>query len=375
MASSPPEFSAYPSSDCLAHRAGIDAALKGMLDSGWYILGREVEAFEREFAAWVGTRHAIGVANGTDAIEVLLRGLGLGAGDVVLVPTHTAVASASGVARAGAVPLLVDVDPVSCTMCLESVARAFASSHGPRIRAVLAVHLYGHPCAMEELRALCDAHGAILLEDCAQAHGATLGGRKAGALARGASFSFYPTKNLGAIGDGGAITTDDDALAERLKEVRQYGWRQRYISAIEGVNSRLDEMQAAILRVKLQSLDAQNAARQRLAARYDEGLREVAWARPPAVRAGCGHAYHLYVIQSKQREALMKHLLGAGVPVALHYPAAIHQQPGYARYASPEVPLRQAEALMREILTLPLHPYLSDEAVAYTLAGIRQFRP
>ncbi len=331
-------------------------------------------AFEQEFAAGVGVKHALGVANGTDAIELLLRGLEIGPGDVVLVPSHTAVASASGVARAGATPLLVDLDPVTCTLCPDSVERALRSEAGPRVKAVLAVHLYGHPCDMQRLQAVCETHGVILLEDCAQAHGAVLAGKRTGSMARGGAFSFYPTKNLGAIGDGGAITTNDDALAGRIREVRQYGWRQRYISAIEGVNSRLDEMQAAILRIKLQALDARNVTRQTLAARYTQGLQGVPGVTAPAVPADGLHAYHLYVIQCENRDALMKHLLDAGVPVALHYPAAIHQQPGYARYASAEVPLTHTEGLMPRILSLPLHPYLAEAAVDYTVEMIRQFR-
>lgn len=367
-------FPAYPSSDCLAHREDIDAAVKGVLDSGWYILGREVEAFEEEFATWTGTRHAIGVANGTDAIELLMRGLGIGAGDVVLVPTHTAVASASGVVRAGAIPLLVDVDPQTFTISLESVRQAFQSAQGSSIRAVLAVHLYGHPSEIGALRKICTDHGAVLLEDCAQAHGATWSGRRVGSLAQGATFSFYPTKNLGAMGDGGAITTDDENLATRIREIRQYGWRQRYISATEGVNSRLDELQAAILRVKLRVLDERNASRRRLAEKYSRCLAGMAGLTVPFQQQNVEHAWHLYVVRVHHRDALLAHLIKAGVPAAVHYPAAIHQQPGYARYTSAEVPLGNAEALVPEILSLPLHPYLTNQAVDFTVDCIRKFQ-
>jgi dTDP-4-amino-4,6-dideoxygalactose transaminase len=224
---------------------------------------------------------------------------------------------------------------------------------------------------MDGLAKVCDRCGVILLEDGAQAHGAAWQGRRVGSLARGAAFSFYPTKNLGAIGDGGAVTTDDDALATRIRELRQYGWRERFISAVEGVNSRLDEMQAAILRVKLKTLDERLAARKRLARLYEEGLYGLQDIAAPTVRGGCEHAFHLYVIRSKRRDALMKHLLAAGVPVGQHYPAAVHQQPAYDGVKRGS--LRQTEALIPEILTLPLHPYLGDEAIHFTLDAIRRF--
>jgi len=362
-------FTAYPLEDFRAHRREIEAALHAMLEHGHYILGEEVAAFEREFAEWIGARHAIGVANGTDAIEMLLRGLGIGRGDVVAVPSHTAVASVAAIARAGATPFLVDVDGRTFTITPETLEAALRAEGA--IKAVLAVHLYGHPADVAGLQALCDRRGVILLEDCAQAHGATWQGRRAGSLARGAAFSFYPTKNLGAIGDGGAVTTNDDDLAGRIREVRQYGWRERYISAVEGVNSRLDEMQAAILRVKLRALDAGIATRRRLAALYGDGLAKIPGVSAPVTREGFGHAWHLYVIRSKQRDALMKHLLDAGVPVALHYPAAVHQQPAYA--ASMHGSMKETEALIPEILSLPLHPHLNDEAVRFTVDVIQQF--
>ncbi len=364
-----PLFTSYPLEDYRAHRQEIEAALHLVLEQGRYVLGGEVTAFEREFAAWVGVRHALGVASGTDAIELLLRGHGIGRGDAVAVPSHTAVAGVSAIARAGATPVFLDVDASTFTVGPEDVAAALGEN--PSIRAVLAVHLYGHPADVPGLQTVCDRHGVVLLEDCAQAHGATWQGRRAGSLARGAAFSFYPTKNLGAIGDGGAIATDDDRLAERIREVREYGWRERSISAVEGVNSRLDEIQAAVLRVKLRALDARNAARRRLAALYTEGLRQVASVSAPVVRPGCGHAFHLYVIRSKQRKALMEHLLDAGVPVALHYPAAVHQQPAYA--AVKHGPLTRTETLVAEILSLPLHPFLSEEAVNFALDAIRSY--
>jgi dTDP-4-amino-4,6-dideoxygalactose transaminase len=364
-----PLFTAYPLEDYRAQQREIESALHAMLENGYYILGNEVSSFEREFAGWVGARHSIGVANGTDAIELLLRGLGIGRGAAVAVPSHTAVASVSAIARAGATPVFVDVDAATFTITPASLEEALTQEKS--VKAVLAVHLYGHPADMTGLHAVCERHGLILIEDCAQAHGATWQGKKVGSLSRGAAFSFYPTKNLGAIGDGGAITTGDDALAARIREVRQYGWRERYISAVEGVNSRLDEMQAVILRVKMQVIDSRLAARRRLASLYSEALRDLPGITPPSVQPGCEHAWHLYVIRSKRRDALMKHLLDAGVPVAVHYPAAVHQQPAYATVK--HAGLTQTEALIPELLSLPLHPYLGEEAIQFTVDAIRKF--
>lgn len=371
--SNPDLFPAFPLADYLHHQKEIDAALERTLARGHYILGGEVAEFEREFAAFVGTRHAVGAANGTDAIELILRALDVGAGCGVVVPSHTAVASASAVSRAGAQPVFADVEADTCTLCPRSLAALLDSPRGKRVRAVLAVHLYGHPCDMDSLARVCGERGVVLIEDCAQAHGATHKGRNAGALARAAAFSFYPTKNLGAIGDGGAVTTDDDALAARIRSIREYGWVRRYISDSVGVNSRLDELQAAILRVKLRDLPARIGRRRELAGLYAELLAGCGFVTVPEVRDGCGHAYHLYVIQSPRRDALMEHLKSRGVPVALHYPAAIHQQPGYAGAAADSPALPVTDALMPRILTLPLHPYMSDEAVHHVCEQIRDF--
>ena len=368
-------FPGYPIEDYLRHQSEIDAALKTMLTKGSYILGGEVSAFEGEFAAFTGARHCIGVANGTDAIEVILRAMDIGKGCKVAVPSHTAVASASAVGRAGAETVFVDIDPETFTMCPDSLAALLESENGEGVRAVLAVHIYGHPAHWSRLQEVADAHGVLLLEDCAQAHGAMVDGQMAGSLGVAAAFSFYPTKNLGAIGDGGAITTNDDALAERVRCIRQYGWRKRYISDCEGVNSRLDEMQAAILRVKLRTLADQLSARRALASRYAAGLAGNGFVQAPISRSGVDHAYHLYVIKSPHRDALMAELLGKEIPVALHYPAAIHQQPGYAHLIPVSATLSVTEKVVREILSLPLHPYLSTDAVDFVCESIRSFVP
>ena len=366
-------FSSYPLDDYRQCRKEILSALEATLEAGWYILGGEVAAFEREFAAFTGCRHAIGVASGTDAIELLLRALGIGSGDQVAVPSQTAVASVSAIQRAGAVPVFVDIDLESFTIDPEAVLDLLNSPRRPAVKAVLAVHLYGHPCAMDRLEPLCLKHGVSLLEDGAQAHGASWAGRPAGSLARGAAFSFYPTKNLGAIGDAGAVTTDDATLADRVRELRQYGWRERYISVETGVNSRLDELQAAILRVKLRRIEHSNTVRRRLAALYTELLGDCEQVRLPAVRPRCEHAFHLFVIRCARRDELLAFLLARGIPAAVHYPAAVHQQPAYREIAAHSPPLPRTEEAVRSILTLPLHPHLSDEAVHVTARAVREF--
>ncbi len=371
MAASDPLFTAYPLEDFRRRESAILAATTAVLRGGHYILGGEVAKFEQEWAAWCGAGEAIGVANGTDAIELLLLGLGIGEGDAVAVPSHTAVASASAIRRTGAEPVYIDLDPDTFTLRPDSLEEALRGPAGGRLKAVLAVHLYGHPADLEGLSAVCAKQGLILLEDCAQAHGATWQGGRTGSLARGAAFSFYPTKNLGAIGDGGAITTDDAALAGRIREIRQYGWRERYISAVEGVNSRLDELQAAILRIKLPDLEESVARRQLLAERYRVGLAGHPLVKLPVVKAGATHAFHLHVIRSPRRDELMRFLEQRGIPVALHYPAAVHQQPGYARFAAQSPALTETEHAVREILSLPMHPWLSEEAVDLVTEAVK----
>ena len=364
-------FPNYPLEDYKRHQGEIDAAIQNTLAKGHYILGDEVTAFEQEFAKFVGTKHAIGVANGTDSIEVILRALDLSKDARIAVPSHTAVASISAIVRAGATPVFVDVESDKFTLCADSLEKTLSSPAGENLKAVLVVHLYGQPADMTRIQALCVKHNLIIIEDCAQCHGAVHHGKQVGSMGRAASFSFYPTKNLGAIGDGGGITTNDDALAARIRSIRQYGWKERYISAIEGVNSRLDELQAAILRVKLKSLAASNARRQQIAALYTKLLPRTV--TPPVCRTDCEHVYHLYVVRTKQRDALLKHLLAKGIPAALHYPAAVHQQPAYAHITKLSNPLPNTDVLVPEILSLPLHPYISDETVEFTAEAVRAF--
>lgn len=361
-------------SSYLVQKAEIDEAVLRVLDSGWYILGRECAAFEQKFAAWCGINHAIGVGNGTDAIVVALKALGVGRGDCVFTVSHTAVATVAAVDMAEATPVLVDIDPATYTIDAAKLEKAITTCKSGKPRAVIAVHLYGHPCDLTSLRAICDRHKLFLIEDCAQAHGALVGGKRVGSLSDIASFSFYPTKNLGAFGDGGAVVTNDTALAERASALRQYGWRERYISEYKGINTRLDEVHAAMLSVRLTRLDTEVARRREIATRYDAALKDVI--ETPTVRGDVHHAYHLYVVRHPKRDALATALKAAGIGTGVHYPVPVHLQQAYAgRIATGPDGLRETENASREVLSLPMHPFLSDaEADQVAAAVIRWAR-
>jgi dTDP-4-amino-4,6-dideoxygalactose transaminase len=346
-----------PLHDSLA--AEISSAIQRVLDRAWYILGPEVEAFETAFARYHGVAHAVGVANGTDAIELALRAAGIGVGDEVITVAHTAVATVCAVERAGASAVLVDIDPHTYTMD-PAAARAALT---PRTRALLPVHLYGHPANLVELRELANRHHLLLLEDCAQAHGARLGGRLVGTWGDAGAFSFYPTKNLGACGDGGAIITQDGQLAERLRRLRQYGQTQRYHHRDRGVNSRLDELQAAILSVKLAHLDAHHAERRRLAACYHHSLQGVVLPDEHPRGLPVQHAYHLYVIRHPERDWLQTVLKTLGIGTLIHYPIPIHLQPAYQDLGYRPGSLPVTERVANEILSLPLYIGLREEEV------------
>jgi dTDP-3-amino-3,4,6-trideoxy-alpha-D-glucose transaminase len=360
-------FPAYPDADTRHHRALIDLAIGRVLESGSFILGDEVRCFEASLQQHLHGRHVIAVASGTDALELLLRAISIQPGETVLLPTLAPSAVAAAVARSGAAIQLVDIEPESLTLCPDALRQAIHRT--PRARVVLAVHLYGHPARMRELRAICEEHSLILWEDVSQAHGAVLDERVAGSLAEAAAFSFYPTKNLAAIGDAGAIATQDGALAERLRELRQYGWRVRYRSEIVGCNSRMDELQAAVLSAKLPSLSKANARRQQLAAHYHEALAALPQLRLPSIQPGCSHVFHQYVIRTEAREALRHELLRHGVPAAVLYPEPLHLQPAWQQSG----PFPIAEQACRELLSLPLHPYLKDEAVQGVTQVIEHF--
>ena len=338
----------------MAHE--IRAATQRVLERGWYILGPEVEAFEAAFARYHGVAHAIGVGNGTDAIELALRAGGIGHGDEVITVAHTAVATVCAIERTGATPVLVDIDPITYTMNPAAVQAAVT----PHTRAVVPVHLYGHPADMTSLGGLAERHRLLLVEDCAQAHGARYDGRLVGTMGQMGAFSFYPTKNLGAYGDGGAIITNDNQVAERLRRLRNYGQTSRYHHLDRGVNSRLDEMQAAILAVKLPRLNKHNAERRRLAVCYGQHLRGMAL---PHADAHVHHVYHLYVVRHPQRDRLQETLGRRGIGTLIHYPVPIHLQPAYADLGCGPGSLPVTERIAGEILSLPMYVGLSTSDI------------
>jgi dTDP-4-amino-4,6-dideoxygalactose transaminase len=363
-----------PKANFLAHEAEIRSAIARVLESGWYILGAEVAAFEREFAAFLGARHVVGVGNGTDAIAIALRACGIGPGDAVITVSHTAVATVAAIELTGASPVLVDVDPETFTMdvkCLEETIHE-SGSKKLRLKAIIPVHLYGHPAAMAAIMETARRHGLRVIEDCAQAHGAVISGKMTGTFGDAAAFSFYPTKNLGALGDGGAVATDDPALAEKISLLREYGWKNR-ISHCAGLNSRLDEIQAAILRVKLKYLSGENARRREIAKLYRDSLSAGKFQLPKS-KPGIDHVFHQFVIRAQQRDNLKNFLEKRGIGTAIHYPVPVHMQPAYqSRLFMPKPGLPQTENAAREILSLPMHPQLADEEVRQVAEAMQNF--
>ena len=359
-----------PHAEYLACQAEIDAAIHGVLERGRYILGDEVRAFEAEFAAYLGARHAVGVASGTDALHLALRACGVGAGAEVITVSHTAVATVAAIEHAGATPVLVDVDAQTITLAPAALAQALT----PRTRAIVPVHLYGQPADMVAILAFARAHGLLVIEDCAQAHGAMCRlmpdapWQKVGTLGDAAAFSFYPTKNLGALGDGGCVVTNSATVAEQVRLLREYGWRERYVSSERGWNSRLDEIQAAILRVKLRQLDHWNDARRAVAALYDRaltGANLVTPAQLPERR----HVFHQYVVRLSERDRVRAALAAAGIGTGVHYPVPVHLQPAYRAFGA-GAHLSATEKICSEILSLPMYPQLSAvdaQRVAETL--------
>jgi len=349
-----------------AHADALRAAFDRVLASGWYVMGKELDAFEREFAAWCGAEHAVGVGNGLDALFLILEASGIGPGDEVIVPSNTYIATWLAVTHTGATP--VPVEPVEATCNLDP-ARVEAAVT-PRTRAILAVHLYGQTADMAALRAIARRHGLKLFEDGAQAHGATQHGRRAGSLGDAAGFSFYPGKNLGALGDAGAVVTNDEALARAVRELRNYGSSRKYHNDVIGHNSRLDELQAALLRAKLPALDAENARRRAIARAYDEALAGLDLVLPQ-VAEGHESVWHLYVVRHPRRDALQARLKTLGVETLIHYPVAPHLQPAYQSLGLARGALPIAERLHDEVLSLPMGPTLDDAAVRRVIAAVR----
>jgi len=355
---------ANPKAQYLAHKQEIDDAVRRVLESGWYILGDEVRAFEEEFAAYLGVSHSVGVGNGTEALHLALVACGIGHGDEVVTVSHTAVATVAAIELAAAKPVFVDIDPVTYTMDPDLLEKGITS----KTKAVIPVHLYGHPAPMEDILTIARDYGLCVIEDCAQAHGATYRSKRVGSFGDMACFSFYPTKNLGALGDGGAVVTSDPELAEKARLLREYGWAERYVSHIPGWNSRLDEVQAAILRVKLKHLDFDNSNRIKLAELYSEGLFETDIALP-MVQKGAVHVYHLHVIRVKERGSLQTYLRSKDIGATVHYPVPVHLQPAYEKIA---VSLPHTEIAAREVLSLPMYPELTENQVQFVIDSIKE---
>lgn len=360
---------AIPLFSAAAVHQGIDlaGAVSRVLDSNFFVLGREVAAFEQEFARYVGVDHCISVANGTDALELALRALGVGAGDRVACVANSAFYSSTAIHLVGGVPVFVEVDEASLTMSPQALAPILAT----RPKAVIATHLYGQLAAIEELAQLCRAAGVPLIEDCAQSHGASRAGRQAGSFADVSCFSFYPTKNLGALGDGGAVLTSNGDLAAAVKALRQYGWGRKYeVTRLCGRNSRLDELQAAVLREKLVHLDRHNQLRRAIAGRYNEAFAKLPLRLPVSV--GADYAGHLYVVRTPQREALRAHLQALGVATDIHYPIADIRQPVFADSRAREK-LPVSEEACATVMSLPCFPGLPAADVERVVEAVLSF--
>lgn len=349
-----------------AIRPALEAAFARVLDSNWFVLGAEVTEFEKEFAAFCEVEHCVGVANGLDALTLSLLALGIGPGDEVLVPSNTYIATWLAVSQVGATP--VPVEPIAQTYNVDPARLEAALT--PRTRAVIPVHLYGQAADMDPILDFASRNSLQVVEDAAQAHGARYKGRRVGAFGATAGFSFYPGKNLGALGDGGAITTRDANLADRLRTLRNYGSRIKYRNEVKGMNSRLDELQAAFLRAKLGCLEHWNAARGAVAARYIDGLQSTGLVLP-SCPAWAGPVWHLFVVRHPKRDALQRELLARGITTMIHYPIAPHRQQAYAELGLPDGSLPISERIHSEVLSLPIWPQMSDEQVERVISACK----
>lgn len=359
---------ANPKAQYLAHRTEIDEAIRRVLEQGRYILGQEVRSLEAEFASFVGVAHGIGVGSGTEALHVALAACEVGPGDEVITVSHTAVATVSAIEQAGATPVLVDIEPNFYTLDPARLQSVITE----RTRAIIPVHIYGQPADLDPIMKIARERNLLVIEDCAQAHGARYRDQRVGSWGDIACFSFYPTKNLGAVGDGGMVVTNNPSLAERARLFREYGWAERYVSHLPGWNSRLDELQAAILRAKLPFLESDNEARRRIAEKYRGGLKD-ANIGLPEIRAGATHAFHLFVIRSSRRDALQAYLKEKEIGALIHYPVPVHIQPAYRGRLKGSECLPETERVAREILSLPIYPELSDDETAAVIREVQQF--
>ena len=358
---------ANPSAQFQSYQEEIEAAVLGVIRGNRYILGVEVEALEEEFAAYIGTKSAIGVANGTDAIELAIRALDIGIGDEVITVSHTAVATVAAIEAAGAIPVLVDIDPNFYTLNPNQLQDVLT----PKTKAVIAVHLYGQAADLDAIGQFCRDNRLSLIEDASQAHGAMWKGKRLGSIGHIGCFSCYPTKNLGAIGDAGLVTTNDDDIGKKIRALREYGWTQRFISEIPGRNSRLDEIQAAILRIKLRHLDEDNKKRKAIAAHYTKKL----VGQPlilPALRDCAEHVFHLYVVQTNNRRNLIAQLKESEIQTGIHYPMPVHMQPAYKGRIRIARSMGVTERLSNEVLSLPIYPELSMEMADRLVAAVKE---
>ncbi len=359
---------ANPGAQFTHYEAEIREAVARVLASGSYILGDEVAGFEKEFATFHGVKCCVGVANGTDALAIALKAVGVGPGDEVITVSHSAVATVAAIEQIGAVPVFSDIHPL--TRCID--ADAIPGLATDRTKALVPVHIYGQPAPMREIVSLAKRLGLKIVEDCAQAHGAELDGVKVGCFGDAAAFSFYPTKNLGAIGDGGAIITKSEEIGARACALREYGWEKRFVSSFSGFNSRLDELQAAILRVKLPHLQDDNARRRKTAQSYNDSIRDERILPPPQI-AGALHSMHLYVVECEERDELKEFLHRRGIGTGIHYPYAIHQQPAYKGRIRGCDRLPVTESLYRNILSLPMYPELTPEQVGRVCRALEEW--
>lgn len=347
----------------------LDAAYQRVMNSGWYILGEEVEAFEREFAEYCGVKHCIGVGNGLEALHLILRGYGIGAGDEVIVPANTYIATWLAVSYAGATPVPVEPNLQTYNIAPENIEAAITE----KTKAIMPVHLYGQPADMDAINRIARNYDLKVIEDAAQAHGAKYKGKRAGNLGDAAGFSFYPGKNLGAFGDAGAVTSDDDALVEQIKMLRNYGSKVKYYNEIKGFNSRLDPLQAAFLRVKLKHLDQWNTRRTRVAAHYFENLAGIAELTLPFVSEATEPAWHLFVARSPQRDKLQRHLENAGIGTLIHYPLPPHLCSAYEDLNLSDAAFPITETIAATVFSLPISPHADNREINYVCCSIKSF--
>lgn len=360
-----------PFANYLRYKHEIDTAVHRVLNSGHYVMGGECAAFEREFAEYIGVKHAVTAGSGTEALHLMLRASGVGPGDEVITVSHTAVATIAAIGMCGAVPVFVDINPDTYTINPEYIHKAV----NRKTKAVVGVHLYGHPSPIGPILEIVKKYNLLFFEDCAQSHGAAYRGRKTGSWGHAAVFSFYPTKNLGALGDGGAITTNNSELNERLRAIRQYGWDRNRISRTAGYNSRLDEIQAAVLRVKLKHLDSNNKTRQDISETYGKGLAGLNL-RLPTTSPEAIHVFHQYVVQCRDkasRDGLKEYLQTRNIRTAIHYPVPVHFQPAYSAKLGDKLRLPVTERITRRILSLPMFPEISGGELNTIIKAIHDF--